>query len=126
MLPMPTTSTIEDLLIDVQKNFKNQIKCSSVYLDSQDGSTQESLYSIDRSFKIGQCFRDCDKIVIKAENSSKSSIVEAKADQKKVESVKKPVEQKKPQQKKPVEQKKPVQQEKPVVKKQKIEEPKQK
>lgn len=67
MLPTPVTNSIEDLLKNVAQSFNNEIKCSSIYLESQDGQTSESLYAIDKQFKVGQCFRDCDKVLIKAE-----------------------------------------------------------
>jgi len=73
MLPTPITTSIEDLLKNVGESFKNEIKCSSIYLDSQDLQTK-SLYAIDKSFKVGQCFRDCDKVVIKAETNSKKQV----------------------------------------------------
>jgi len=76
MLPTPITTSIEDLLKNVGESFKNEIKCSSIYLDSQDLQTK-SLYAIDKSFKVGQCFRDCDKVMIKAEKISAKKLVKS-------------------------------------------------
>ena len=49
-----------------------------MFLESPDIQTSESLYSIDNAFKVGQCFRDCDKAVIKAEAQTKALASKAK------------------------------------------------
>ena len=53
MLPTPKSDSIGDLLKSVEQKYNNEIKCCSIFLESSDPQTSESLYAIDNSFKVG-------------------------------------------------------------------------